>query len=129
MNRWFVLALAALFALPIVTSARADEADDRAQAAELIRQSQQLADEGDGDAAMGPLLQALEIAPDNPSVHAHLGYLHELQDQPLKAFASYAKLLELRPDDQYGRDRITHIFFGGQFPRKLKFSLLGYSPV
>lgn len=129
MKRWHALAVAALFAAMTVTSAPADEAEDRARVAELVRQSQQLADEGNRNAAMDRLLQALEIAPDNPSVHAHMGYLYELQEQPLRAFASYGRLLELRPDDEYGRDRITHLFFGGDFPRKLKLSLLAYSPV
>jgi len=124
------LALAAVIAAVVaVAPVRADDAEDRAKVAELIQQSQRLADEGDRTAAMDRLLRALEIAPDNPSIHAHMGYLYELEDQPLKALSSYGRLLELRPDDEYGRGRITHLFFGGPFPRRLKLSLLTYSPV
>lgn len=122
-------ALALMTALAAACLAAADEAEDRAKVLELIQQSQQLADEGDHAAAMDRLLAALEIDPDHPSVHAHMGYLYELEEQPLKALASYGRLLELRPDDEYGRARITHLFFGGEFPRRLRIGLLQFSPV
>jgi len=130
MRHWHAPVLAALLLTSFgLAPVRADDAEDQARVTELIEQSQQLVDEGDRDAAMDRLLQALEIAPDRPSVHAHLGYLYELQDEPLKALASYGRLLELRPGDQYGHDRITGLFFEGQFPRKLRLGLLQYSPV
>ena len=112
-----------------ITLAFADDAADRAKVTELIAQSQQLVDEGDRAGAMDRLLQALQLAPDEPSVHSHMGYLYELEGQPLNAFASYGRLLELRPDDEYGRARITHLFYGGEFPRRLRLGLLQYSPV
>ncbi|MFW6438203.1 MAG: hypothetical protein ACOCZ7_04230 [Armatimonadota bacterium] len=130
MKRWHTLVLGALLLTSSgVAPAQADDAEDQARASELIEQSQQLVDEEDFDAAMDRLLEALEIAPDRPSVHAHLGYLYELQDEPLKALASYGRLLELRPDDEYGRDRVTGLFYDGQFPRRLRMGLLQFSPV
>jgi len=107
----------------------AQQPNARAQAIELVRQSQELADAGDRAGALDRLLQALELDPDYPSIHAHLGYLYELEGDTLKALASYGRLLELRPDDEYGRARITHLFFGEQFPRRLRLSLLQFSPV
>ncbi len=118
-----------LAAVLMVALAFADDAADRAKVTELIAQSQQLVDEGDRVGAMDRLLQALQLAPDQPSVHSHMGYLYELEGQPLKALASYGRLLELRPDDEYGRARITHLFYGGEFPRRLRLSLLQYIPV
>jgi tetratricopeptide (TPR) repeat protein len=131
MMRWHVLTVAAaLMAVGLcVTPALSNDAQSRAKVMELIRESQELGDQGDYQAAMDCLLQALEIAPDNPSVHAHLGYLYEVEGQPLKALTSYGRLLELRPEDQYGRDRITHLFFGAEFPRRLRLGLLQFSPV
>ncbi|MGC9318088.1 MAG: hypothetical protein ACP5KN_08640 [Armatimonadota bacterium] len=123
---------AAVAALLIVALAATAMGQDEAQGptvSELVRESQRLADEGDVDAAMRTLLGALEIDPDAPTVHAHMGYLHELEGNTLRALASYGRLLELRPDDEYGRSRITHLFFGGEFPRWLRLSLLQFSPV
>ncbi|MEA3402717.1 MAG: hypothetical protein U9R79_15870 [Armatimonadota bacterium] len=121
--------VAAVLTVALVTTAAAQEEAQGPTASELVRESQHLADEGDVDAAMGKLLQALEIDPEAPTVHAHMGYLHELEGNTLKALASYGRLLELRPDDEYGRSRITHLFFGEQFPRRLRLSLLQFSPV
>lgn len=124
------VALVALL-LGVVAAAPAwcDGAEDGARVAELIRQSQRLADEDDHEAAMDRLLEALEIDSDRPSIHSHMGYLYELQDKPLKALESYGRLLELRPEDDYGRERITGIFFDGEFPRRLRLGLLRFSPV
>ncbi len=123
--------IAAAFVLVVATAAAGwcQDADARAQAIELVRESQALANAGDHAAAMQKLLGALEIDPDYPSTHAHLGYLYELEGGALKALASYGRLLELRPDDEYGRSRIAHLFFGGGFPRRLKLSLLQFSPI
>ncbi len=107
----------------------AQQPSTRAQVVELVRQSQEMADAGDRAGAFDRLLQALELDPAYPSIHAHLGYLYELEGDTLKALASYGRLLELRPDDEYGRARITHLFFGEQFPRRLRLSLLQFSPV
>lgn len=123
------------FALPMlmgvlaIAAVEAQEADPRTRVLELVNEGQELADAGNYDAAMERLLQALRLDPNNPSVHAHLGYLYELEGDTLAALGSYGRLLELRPDDEYGRARIVHLFFGGQFPRRLKLSLLQFSPV
>ncbi len=121
--------LVAALTVLVAATGWSQDASARARAAELVRESQQLADAGDREGAMQRLLQALELDPDNPTIHAHMGYLYELEGDRLKALASYGRLLELRPDDEYGRSRITHIFFGAEFPRRLKLSLLQYSPV
>lgn len=122
--------LAALACVLVTTvPARCQDADHRARILELVRESQELADAGQRDAAMERLLQALQLDPDDPSVHANLGYLYELGGDTLAALGSYGRLLELRPEDEYGRARIVHLFFGGQFPRRLKLSLLQFSPV
>lgn len=127
MNRH--VSLVVLFCALIPVVARCQQTDPRARVLELVRESQQLADAGNRDAAMERLLQALQLDPDNPNVHAHMGYLHELAGDTLAALASYGRLLELRPQDEYGRSRIIHLFFGEQFPRRLKLSLLQFSPV
>ncbi len=121
-------AVTAVLALSMAT-AWSQQPNARAQAIELVRQSQELADAGDRAGALERLLEALALDPDYPSIHAHLGYLYELEGDTLKALASYGRLLELRPDDEYGRARITHLFFGGEFPRRLRLSLLQFSPV
>ncbi|MGD9496643.1 MAG: hypothetical protein AB7Y46_10095 [Armatimonadota bacterium] len=120
-----------VLALMAATSAAAwsQEADARARAADLVRASEELADAGERAAALQKLLEALELAPDYPSIHAHMGYLYELEGEPLKALASYGRLLELQPEDEYGRSRIRHLFFGGPFPHRLRLSLLQFSPV
>ncbi len=124
-RHWWLIVAALLVPVP---AALCREDDPRARVVELVRESQELADAGDRDGAMDRLLQALEIDPDYPSIHSHLGYLYELEGEPLKALASYGRLLELRPEDEYGRSRVTHLFFGGPFPRRLRMSLLKFSP-
>ena len=96
---------------------------------ELLRQSQELVEAGNNEAALEKLTEAARLAPDYPGVYANLGYLHERQGDTLHALDSYARLLELRPDDEYGHTRIRHIFFGGPFPTRLRMSLLRFSPV
>lgn len=127
MSRHVMLAVLACVLTPVL--ARCQDVDPRGRILELVGESQELADAGQRDAAMERLLQALQLDPDDPSVHAHLGYLYELGGDTLAALGSYGRLLELRPEDEYGRSRIVHLFFGGQFPRRLKLSLLQFSPV
>ncbi|NLO07596.1 MAG: tetratricopeptide repeat protein [candidate division WS1 bacterium] len=129
MNAWRAVVAAATVLVICAASAPAQEADARARVITLVRESQELADAGDRTAAMDRLLQALEIDPAYPSIYSHMGYLYELGGDSLKALTSYGKLLELRPDDEYGRQRITHLFFREQFPRRLRTSLLQFSPV
>ena len=120
------------FALPMlmgvlaIAAVEAQEADPRTRVLELVNEGQELADAGNYDAAMERLLQALRLDPNNPSVHAHLGYLYELEGDTLAALGSYGRLLELRPDDEYGRARIVH---GGSSRADFKLSLLQSSPV
>lgn len=122
-------AIALVVALATVVPSFAQDDDPRARAAQLVREAQALADDGRRDQAMARLLQALELAPDYPSIYAHMGYLHELEGNTTKALASYGQLLELQPGDEYARARITHLFLGGKFPRRLRTSLLRFSPV
>ena len=124
MRVWLALIAAALAAATIASAADGGEA----KAAELLAKSQELVDAGDHAGAMQALLQALELAPEQPSIHSHMGYLYEVEGEPLKALESYGRLLELRPDDDYGRERVTHLFYGGEFPRRLRLSLLQFSP-
>lgn len=123
------ITVAALACMLAITVVQAQEADLRTRVLRLVNESQELADAGNRDAAMERLLQALQLDPANPTVHAHLGYLYELRGDTMAALSSYGRLLELRPEDEYGRSRIVHLFFGGQFPRRLKLSLLQFSPV
>ncbi len=105
------------------------DADPSPEVLELIRESQELVEAGDAPGALAKLDEAARLAPDYPAVHANLGYLHEREKDTLGALDSYARLLELRPDDEYGRARVKHLFFGGTFPRALRMSLLQFSPV
>lgn len=127
MKVWRSCAVLLTLTLAVAAPAQDQEALDRV--AELIRESQQLVDAGDGDAALGKLLEAMEIAPDYPRIHSHLGYLYELEGRKLQALSAYGRLLELRPDDSYGRERITHLFFADEFPRRLRLDLLQFSPI
>lgn len=118
-----------LMALMVAAACPAQEPEGRERVNELLRESQQLVDQGETAAALDRLLEAMEIAPDTPRIYSHLGYLYELEGRTLQALASYGRLLELRPDDEYGRERITHLFFAGEFPRRLRLDLLQFSPV
>lgn len=111
------------------TPARAQDAEAHDRAVELVRESQRLAAEGDTEGARGKLEEAARLDPDYPDTYANLGYLCERDGDKLRALDNYARLLALRADDEYGRQRITHIFYGGQFPQQLRMSLLSYSPV
>ncbi len=104
-------------------------ADTAPRVLELLTESQDLVKAGDMPGALAKLDEAARVAPDHPGVYANLGYLHERQGDMLAALDAYAKLLTLRPDDEYGRSRVTHIYFGGTFPRHLRMSLLHFSPL
>ncbi len=95
----------------------------------LVRESQELADAGDLAGARAKLDEAAKLAPAYPAIYANLGYLCERQGETLHALDNYARVLELRPDDEYARTRIRRIFLGGPFPTRLRTSLLRFSPV
>ncbi len=103
--------------------------DARTKAVALVRESQELAAAGDTEGARAKLEEALKADPKYPSIYANLGYLYERGGDKVRALENYAQLLRLRPSDEYGRERISHIFYGGEFPRKLRMSLLKFSPV
>ncbi len=119
---------AIVVALTLAVVCGADQ-QARERATELVRESQRLVDAGENEEALGLLLEALEIDPDSPRIHSHLGYLYELDGRTLQALKSYGRLLELRPDDEYGRERVRHLYLAGEFPRRLRLDLLQFSPV
>ncbi len=122
-----VLKLALVLALGV--AAWGQDEDPQASAVALVRESQQLAAAGDTQGARAKLEEAARLDPEHPAIYANLGYLHEREGEKLPALESYARLLKLQPDDEYGRQRISHIFYGGEFPRQLRLSLLNFSPV
>ncbi len=52
---------------------------------------------GDGESAVYVLVQAVGLAPDNPTYHYHLGLAHRLAGAPDKARAAFARAVELAP--------------------------------
>ena len=67
------------------------------------------------------------LDPNNPSVHAHLGYLYELEGDTWRRWVATGDCSSCAPM-MIGRARIVHLS-SGQFPRRLKLSLLQFSPV
>jgi len=120
-----VVALVVVLGLP----AWCQDDDPRVRAVALVRESQEFAAAGDTEGARAKLEEALKVDPRYPSTYANLGYLYEREGDKLHALENYAQLLRLRPSDEYGRQRISHIFYGGQFPRQLRMSLLNFSPI
>ena len=124
-SSWVIVGLM----LAALVLAGASWADTAPRVLELLAESQELVKADDMPGALAKLDEAARIAPDHPGVYANLGFLHGRQGDTLAALDAYAKLLTLRPDDEYGRSRMTHIYFGGTFPRRLRMSLLHFSPL
>lgn len=62
----------------------------------------QLADEGDFTAASDLLRQGLEITPDWPPLHFHLGEAYRILENTDEAIAAFRDYLSLDPDDKMG---------------------------
>lgn len=118
-----------LLILSVLFSPAALAQGDRARAWDLITGAQELIKTGRFEEAQRRLLQARDLDPAYPEVHANLGYLYVTSGDRAQALDAYGQLLTLRPDHEYGRSAFRKLFHEGPFPRVMRAPFMAFSGV
>ncbi len=151
MRRCLVLALLtaalALALRPGVVVAQPDDtsanAEQRQQAAALLKSAQELITAGRYEEAERKLQDARALDANYPAVYSNFGYLYDAWRERLrdiapadqiialrtKALDAYGQLLTLWPDDAYGREHTKALFYQGHFPRVIRAPYLAFGGV
>jgi Flp pilus assembly protein TadD len=79
------------------------------QGALLYRDGTRALDEGDPDAAIHALEEAVERVPDASEVRNHLGLAYLAADRPADALRAFERAVELDCDNQAAQQNLRHM--------------------